>query len=74
MSLSAIIAMLFMCLVAAMSMDMLVVRNLVLLTGVLVLIEYRHSIVRLFKGKEKKFWYKKDITYMFDDDYGTGEK
>ena len=73
-SLSAIIAMLFMCLVAAMSMDMLVVRNLVLLTGVLVLIEYRHSIVRLFKGKEKKFWYKKDITYMFDDDYGTGAK
>lgn len=73
-SLSALIAMAFMCLVAAMTIDTLVVRNLVLLTGLLVLIEYRHNIVRLFKGKEKKFWYKKDITYMFDDDYGTGEK
>lgn len=73
-SLSALIAMAFMCLVAAMTMDTVVVRNLVLLIGVLVIIEYRHSIVRLFKGKEKKFRYKKDITYMFDDDYGTGDK
>ena len=71
-SLSAIIAMAFMCLVAVMSMDAVIVRNLVLLIGVLVLLEYRRSIVRLIKGREKKFWYKKDITYMFDDDYGRG--
>ena len=71
-SLSAIIAMAFMCLVAVMSIDAVIVRNLVLLIGVLVLLEYRRSIVRLIKGREKKFWYKKDITYMFDDDYGRG--
>lgn len=73
-SLSAIVSTAFMCLVAVMSLDDVVVRNLVLLTGLLVLIEYRRSIVRLFKGKEKKFWYKKDVTYMFDDDYGSGDK
>ena len=72
-SLAAIFGMAFMCLVAVMSMDVLIVRNLVLLIGLLVLIEYRHSIVRLFKGKEKKFRYKKDLTYMFDDDYGSGD-
>ena len=72
-SLSAIIAMAFMCLVAVMSVDEVIVRNLVLLIGVLVLLEYRRSIVRLFKGKEKKFRYKKDVTYMFDDDYGRGD-
>ena len=72
-SLSAIVAMAFMCLVAVMSIDAVIVRNLVLLIGVLVLLEYRRSIVRLFKGKEKKFRYKKDVTYMFDDDYGRGD-
>lgn len=73
-SLSAILSMAFMCLVAVMSLDNVIVRNLVLLIGLLVLIEYRHSIVRLIKGKEKKFWYKKDVTYMFDDDYGSGDR
>ena len=71
-SLSAIIAMAFMCLVAVMSIDAVIVRNLVLLIGVLVLLEYRRSIVRLIKGNERKFRYKKDVTYMFDDDYGRG--
>ncbi len=71
-SLSAIAGMLIMCLVAAMSIDEIIVRNLVFGIGVLVLLEYRHSISRLLKGKEKKFRYKKDLTYMFDDDFGSG--
>ena len=72
-SLSALGAMLVMCLVAIMSVDDTIVRNIYLLTGLLVFVEYRRSIPRLIKGKEKKFRYKEDVTYMFDDDYGSGQ-
>ena len=72
-SLSALAAMLVMCLVAIMSVDDTIVRNIYLLTGLLVFVEYRRSIPRLIKGKEKKFRYKEDVTYMFDDDYGSGQ-
>lgn len=65
--------MLVMCLVAIMSVDDTIVRNIYLLTGLLVFVEYRRSILRLIKGKEKKFRYKEDVTYMFDDDYGSGQ-
>ena len=72
-SLSSILAMVVMCLVSIMSVDDTIVRNIYLLTGLLVLIEYRGSIFRLIKHKEKKFRYKEDVTYMFDDDYGSGQ-
>ena len=72
-SLSSILAMVVMCLVSVMSVDDTIVRNIYLLTGLLVLIEYRGSIFRLIKHKEKKFRYKEDVTYMFDDDYGSGQ-
>lgn len=72
-SLSSILAMVVMCLVSIMSVDDTIVRNIYLLTGLLVLIEYRGSIFRFIKHKEKKFRYKEDVTYMFDDDYGSGQ-
>ncbi len=72
-SASAILAMTVMCLVSVMSVDDTIVRNIYLLTGLLVLIEYRGSISRLIKHREKKFRYKEDVTYMFDDDYGSGQ-
>lgn len=72
-SLSAIAATLVMCLVAIMSVDDSLVRNVYLLTGLLVVVEYRANISRLLHGKEKKFRYKEDVSYMFDDDYGNGE-
>lgn len=72
-SASAILAMTVMCLVSIMSVDDTIVRNIYLLTGLLVLIEYRGSISRLIKHREKKFRYKEDVTYMFDDDYGSGQ-
>ena len=72
-SLSSLTAMAAMCLVSVMSVDDTIVRNIYLLTGLLVLIEYRGSISRLIKHKEKKFRYKEDVTYMFDDDYGSGQ-
>lgn len=72
-SLSSLTAMAAMCLVSVMSVDDTIVRNIYLLTGLLVLIEYRGSISRLIKHKEKKFHYKEDVTYMFDDDYGSGQ-
>lgn len=72
-SLSSLTAMAAMCLVSVMSVDDAIVRNIYLLTGLLVLIEYRGSISRLIKHKEKKFRYKEDVTYMFDDDYGSGQ-
>ena len=72
-SASAILAMTVMCLVSVMSVDDTIVRNIYLLTGLLVLIEYRGSISRLIKHREKKFRYKEDVTYMFDEDYGSGQ-
>lgn len=72
-SLSAIVATVMMCLISFMSIDDSIVRNIYLLTGLLVLIEYRRNIVRLFRGREKKFRYEEDVTYMFDDDYGSGQ-
>ncbi len=72
-SLSSILAMVVMCLVSVMSVDDTIVRNIYLLTGLLVLIEYRGNISRLIQHKEKKFSYKEDVTYMFDDDYGSGQ-
>lgn len=72
-SLSAILSAVIMCLVAVMSVDDTVVRNILLLTNLLVIVEYRKSIPRLLNKKEKKFRYKEDVTYMFDDDYGSGQ-
>ena len=71
-SLSALIGTFIMFLVTMMSVDDTVVRSVLLLTYLLVVIEYRKSIPRLLRKKEKKFRYKEDVTYMFDDDYGSG--
>ena len=43
--------------------------KLLFLCFVIVLIEYRKSILPIIKGTEPKFIYKKDISYMFDDDF-----
>lgn len=67
-SLSVLVASLFVSLVTIMTIDTAIVRYLIFLTVLLVFIEYRHSIVRLIKGKEEKFIYRKDLSYMFDED------
>ena len=66
-SLAKLAATLMMCLVTLMMIDTPFVKYLVLLTALVVFIENRHGIVRLIKGKEKKFRYRKDISYMFDE-------
>ena len=43
--------------------------RLLFLCFVIVLIEYRKNILPIIKGTEPKFIYKKDISYMFDDDF-----
>ena len=43
--------------------------RLILLCFVIVLIEYRNSLIPIIKGTEPKFIYQKDISYMFDDDF-----
>ncbi len=72
-SLSALLSALMMFLVSVMSVDDSIVRTVYALTCLLVVIEYRKSILRLVKHKEKKFRYEEDVTYMFDDDYGSGQ-
>ena len=72
-SLSALLSVLMMFLVSVMSVDDSVVRTVYALTCLLVVIEYRKNILRLVKRKEKKFRYEEDVTYMFDDDYGSGQ-
>lgn len=72
-SLSAMTASLIMVLVAIMSVDDTIVRTVFALTNLLVFVEYRRSIPRLIKRKEKKFRYKEDVSFMFDDDFGSGQ-
>lgn len=72
-SFSALSSTFIMFLVTMMSVDDAIVRNILLLTYLLVVIEYRKNIPRLLRKKEKKFRYKEDVTYMFDDDYGSGQ-
>ncbi len=67
-SLASMCAALAMCLITVVAVDAAPARYLVLLTAVLVFINNRHSIARLLKGTEPKFRYKKDISYMFDED------
>lgn len=54
---------------AFISLDGKWVHRLILLCVVIIIIEYRQNIGRLIKGTEKKFIFKKDISYMFDDDF-----
>ena len=68
-SLTAIGGALFAYLFSIISIDAKWVHKLILCCAVLVIIEYRKSIVNLIKGKEPKFIYKKDVSYMFDDDF-----
>lgn len=68
-SLAAIGSSLFAFLFSIIAIDTKWVHKLVLCCAVLVIIEYRKSIVRLIKGTEPKFIYKKDVSYMFDEDY-----
>lgn len=51
------------------SVDTKIVHRILLFCAVLIIIEYRKSIVRLVRGTEPKFIYKKDVSYMFDEDY-----
>lgn len=50
------------------SADSLIVRNMVLLSSLVVVIENRAAILRLIGKKEEKFIYKRDLSYMFDDE------
>lgn len=69
-SLAVLSASLFMSVVTIMTIDTDIVRYLLFLSVLLVFIEYRRNIVNLIKGKEQKFIYRKDISYMFDqNDY-----
>ena len=68
-SLAAIAGALFSYFFTFITLDGEWVHRLILLCVVIVLIEYRKNIVLLIKGKEEKFIFKKDISYMFDDDY-----
>lgn len=68
-SLAAIGSALFAYLFSIIAIDTKWVHKLVLCCAVLVIIEYRKNIVRLIKGTEPKFIYKKDVSYMFDEDY-----
>lgn len=68
-SLAAVAAALFSYVYTVVSIDGDWVHRLILLCALIVLIEYRENIVRLIKGNEKKFIFKKDISYMFDEDY-----
>lgn len=68
-SLAAIGSSLFAYLFSIIAIDTKWVHKLILCCAVLIIIEYRKSIARLIKGTEPKFKYKKDVSYMFDDDY-----
>lgn len=67
-SLSSLAAVIMMCFVAVMTVNTDLVRYLVFLTAIIVVIENRSNIKMLIKGKASKFTYKKDLSYMFDED------
>ena len=73
-SVSAMLASLLMFVVAVMSVDDSLVVCIFGFTNLLVIVEYRKSIIRLFKHKEPKFRYKQDVSFMFDDDFGSGDE
>ena len=66
-SLSAIVAAFAAFVLSIIALDNTIVHWLFLACFVLVVIEYRKNILRLFRGKEPKWRYKKDISYMFDE-------
>lgn len=66
-SLSSLAAAAAMCVGSVMMVDSDIVRRIMLFMAILIFVEYRQSIVRLARGKEEKFVYQKDISYMFDD-------
>ena len=66
-SLASLIATAFMCMLTFILLDGVWVHRLLLLCAVIVLIEYRKSIVRLIKKTEPKFIYRRDLSYMFDE-------
>lgn len=67
-SLASLAAALMMCFVSVMTVNTDLVRYLVFLTAIIVFIENRKNIMMLIKGKEQKFKYKEDLSYMFDED------
>lgn len=73
-SASAMLASLLMFVVAVMSIDDSLVVYIFGFTNLLVIVEYRKSIIRLIKHKEPKFRYKQDVSFMFDDDFGSGDE
>ena len=68
-SLAAIGSAVFAYLFSIVAIDTAWVHKLILCCAVVVIIEYRKNIVSLIKGTEPKFIYKKDVSYMFDEDY-----
>jgi len=65
-SLAALCGTAMMCLVTLMTVDTKCAKYVILLTGLVVFISYRHNIVKLFKREEVKFKYQKDLSYKFD--------
>ena len=66
-SLASLAAALMMCFVSVMTVNTDLVRYLVFFTAIIIVIENRKSIRKLIKGKEEKFSYKEDLSYMFDE-------
>ena len=65
-SLSIIVAAFAAFVLSIIAIDAPLVTRMFLACAAIVLIDKRKNIVRLFKGKEPKFRYRKDISYMFD--------
>ena len=53
--------------VSFMLLDSVWTQRLILAAAVTVLIEYRKSIVRLIRKKEPKFYFRRDLSYIFND-------
>ncbi len=66
-SLSSMIAALASWVLAIVVIDVTMVSRIMLVCALIVIIEYRKSIPRLIKKTEPKFIYRKDLSYMFDE-------
>jgi len=62
-------AALFLWILSIVVIDVPLVHTLCFCSFLLLLIAYRRDIVRLIKGREHKFYFKKDLSFKFDEKY-----
>lgn len=67
-SLSAMVSVFVMYVMSIVTIDVSWVHNLCLICTLIVIVAYRKSIIPLLRRQEPKFIYKKDLSYMFDDE------